>query len=48
MVLACYVGRPDGSDWIGDRLAGSAADPAGLGARLAERLLAAGAGELLV
>jgi hypothetical protein len=42
--LTAWVGRPDGSAWIRDRLCG-ARD--GLGAAVAERLLAAGAAELL-
>ncbi len=42
--LVGWVGRPDGSAWIRDHLVG-AAD--GLGARMASRLLAAGARELL-
>ena len=42
--LTAWVGRPDGSVWISDRLRGAAC---GLGARVAERLLAAGAAELL-
>ncbi len=42
--LAAWVGRPDGSVWIGDRLRGAGR---GLGARVAERLLTAGAAELL-
>jgi hydroxymethylbilane synthase len=42
--LTAWVGRPDGSAWISDRLSGAAP---GLGARVAERLLAAGAAELL-
>jgi hydroxymethylbilane synthase len=42
-----YVGLPDGSEWITDALDGEAGDPAGLGARLAERMLAAGAEDLL-
>ena len=42
--LTAWVGRPDGSVWVNDRLRG-ASD--GLGARAAERLLAAGAAELL-
>jgi hydroxymethylbilane synthase len=45
--LAAFVGLPDGSTWIRDALAGPAADPAGLGREVAERLLAAGAGEVL-
>jgi hydroxymethylbilane synthase len=42
--LRAWVGRRDGSAWIGDRLRGA---PEGLGARVADRLLAAGAAELL-
>jgi hydroxymethylbilane synthase len=42
--LQAWVGLPDGSAWCADVLRG-AAD--GLGARVAERMLAAGAGELL-
>ena len=42
--LTAWVGRRDGSVWISDQARGAAA---GLGARVAERLLAAGAGALL-
>jgi hydroxymethylbilane synthase len=42
--LSAWVGLPDGSAWISDRLRGPAA---GLGAAAAQRLLAVGAGELL-
>jgi hydroxymethylbilane synthase len=42
--LRAWVGLPDGSAWIADRLSGEAG---GLGAAVADRLLAAGAGELL-
>ena len=42
-----FAGMPDGSRWIRDSLTGDAAEPAALGAQAAERLLAAGAGELL-
>jgi hydroxymethylbilane synthase len=42
--LTAWVGRADGSAWISDRLIGAAS---GLGARVAERLLACGAAELL-
>jgi hydroxymethylbilane synthase len=45
--LASFVGLPDGSHWIRDSLTGPAADPADLGRAAAERLLAAGAAELL-
>jgi hydroxymethylbilane synthase len=42
--LSAWVGRPDGSAWISDRVRGASG---GLGTRLAERLLAAGAAELI-
>jgi len=42
--LVAWVGLPDGSAWIRDRQIG---DAAGLGNALAQRLLSAGAGELL-
>ena len=45
--LAAYVGLPDGSHWIRDAVEGDAADPAALGRAVAERLLGAGAAELL-
>ena len=47
LTLRMYVGAPDGSSWIRDELAGSVNDPTALGAAAAERLLAAGARELL-
>jgi hydroxymethylbilane synthase len=43
--LSAWVGRADGSAWIADRVRGAAGS--GLGLRVAERLLAAGAAELL-
>ena len=45
--LRAWVGLPDGSAWISDRLRGDFDEPAVLGRRVAERMLAAGAGELL-
>jgi hydroxymethylbilane synthase len=45
--LLGYVGSPDGRDWIRDEVTGDRAEPRELGRRLAERMLAAGAGELL-
>jgi hydroxymethylbilane synthase len=42
-----FVGLPDGSEWVRDSLEGSPDDPVSLGRTLAERLLSAGAGELL-
>ncbi|HUB75999.1 MAG TPA: hydroxymethylbilane synthase [Solirubrobacteraceae bacterium] len=43
--LTGWVGLPDGSRWIEDRLSG--AEPEALGRAVAERMLAVGAGELL-
>jgi hydroxymethylbilane synthase len=43
--LRVFVGKVDGSAWLRDELDGG--DPATLGAEVAERLLSAGAGELL-
>ncbi len=45
--LRAWVGLPDGSAWIEDELLGGFYDPEELGRRVAERLLSAGAGELL-
>jgi hydroxymethylbilane synthase len=45
--LRAWVGLPDGSAWIVDELLGGFYDPAELGARMAERMSAAGARELL-
>jgi hydroxymethylbilane synthase len=42
-----YVGLPDGSEWITDDVEERASDPAAVGKLLAERMLAAGAGDLL-
>jgi hydroxymethylbilane synthase len=42
-----YVGMPDGSEWITDAVEGDAGDPTAVGELLAERLLSAGAGDLL-
>lgn len=47
LVLHGYAGLPDGSEWVRDRVAGDPEQPAGLGEALAERMLAAGARELL-
>jgi hydroxymethylbilane synthase len=44
--LIGWVGLPDGSQWIEDRL-DELADPAELGRAVAERMLSVGAGELL-
>ena len=45
LVLTAFAGLPDGSTWARDRLTGE--DPEALGRAVAERLLAAGAGEIL-
>ncbi len=45
--LHAWVGLPDGSAWLLDELLGGFYDPAELGGRMAERLQAAGAQELL-
>jgi hydroxymethylbilane synthase len=45
--LEAFVGLPDGSEWIRDTVEAEAADPAAAGTGLAERLLAAGARDLL-
>jgi hydroxymethylbilane synthase len=47
ITLSAFVGLPDGSHWIRDELSGDSADPAALGQMVGERLLAAGANELL-
>jgi hydroxymethylbilane synthase len=47
LTISAFVGLPDGSEWLRDRLEGAAAEPAAAGYALAERLLAAGARDLL-
>ena len=47
LTLAAFAGLPDGSTWIRDTLQRPAADPAALGREVGERMLAAGARELL-
>ena len=42
-----FAGLPDGSDWVRDRVSGDPEQPAALGEALAERMLAAGAGQIL-
>jgi len=42
-----YAGSPDGASWVRDRVAGDADQPVALGEALAERMLAAGAREIL-
>src|ERR1700722_6048526 len=45
--LRAWIGLPDGSEWISDELLGGFYDPDELGARVAERLEAVGARDLL-
>lgn len=47
LTIEAFVGLPDGSEWIRDRVKGSADEPAAAGALLAERLLGAGARDVL-
>jgi hydroxymethylbilane synthase len=47
LMLDGLVAEPDGTRLLRDALSGSSGDPAALGHRLAERILAAGAGPLL-
>ncbi len=47
MRIEAFVGLPDGSDWIRDRIDGDSTEPTLLGAELAQRLLGAGAREIL-
>ncbi len=47
IAVDAFVGLPDGSEWLRDRLEGSAEEPSLAGAELVQRLLAAGARELL-
>jgi hydroxymethylbilane synthase len=45
--LRAWIGLPDGSEWVSDELLGGFYDPDALGRRVAERLQAVGAGEML-
>jgi hydroxymethylbilane synthase len=47
LLIEAFVGLPDGSEWLRDRVEGEAKQPAAAGALLAERLLSAGAREIL-
>ncbi len=47
LTIDAFVGLPDGSEWLRDRLEGRAEEPALVGAELVQRLLAAGARDLL-
>jgi hydroxymethylbilane synthase len=45
--LSAFVGLPDGSEWVRDELVADAGEPLEAGRELAERLLGAGAAELV-
>jgi hydroxymethylbilane synthase len=47
LTIDAFVGLPDGSEWLRDRLEGDAEQPALAGAELAQRLVGAGAREIL-
>ena len=47
LTALAFAGLPDGSEWVRDRVQGDPEQPAALGQALAERMLAAGAREIL-
>jgi hydroxymethylbilane synthase len=47
LTIEAFVGLPDGSEWLRDRLEASAEEPALAGAELVQRLVGAGAREIL-
>jgi hydroxymethylbilane synthase len=47
LTIEAFVGLPDGNEWIRDRVEHEAEEPAAAGALLAERLLGAGARDIL-
>lgn len=47
LVVRGYAGLADGSEWVRDRISGDPDQPAALGEALAERMLRAGAAEVL-
>jgi hydroxymethylbilane synthase len=47
IVIDAFVGLPDGSEWVRDRLEGDAEEPTLAGAELVQRLLGAGARDIL-
>jgi hydroxymethylbilane synthase len=47
MRIEAFVGLPDGSEWLRDRIDGDSTEPTLLGAELAKRLLDTGAREIL-
>lgn len=47
IAIDAFVGLPDGSEWLRDQIEGNAEEPALAGAELVQRLLGAGAREIL-
>ncbi|HET7418674.1 MAG TPA: hydroxymethylbilane synthase [Solirubrobacterales bacterium] len=47
LTIDAFVGLPDGSEWLRDRIEASAEEPSLAGAELTQRLLSAGAREIL-
>ena len=47
IAVDAFVGLPDGSEWLRDRVEGDASEPTAAGVQLAERLIGAGARDLL-
>jgi hydroxymethylbilane synthase len=47
LVVHGYAGLPDGSEWVRDRVAGDPEQPVALGNALSERMVAAGARDIL-
>jgi hydroxymethylbilane synthase len=47
MTIDAFVGLPDGSEWLRDRIKGDSAEPTLLGAELAKRLIDTGGRDLL-
>ena len=47
LVLHGYAGTPDGATWVRDSLEGPAKEPAALGMAVGDRMLAAGARQVL-
>jgi hydroxymethylbilane synthase len=47
LTVCAFAGLPDGTEWVRDDLTGSAADPEQIGRACAERMLAAGAKDIL-
>lgn len=47
LAVAGYAGLPDGSEWVRDAVRGNPEQPAALGSALADRMVAAGAAEIL-